>query len=48
MKQNEVMKLKTQFDAILHVMDDSKVEYWYARDLMAQLGYSKWENFLGC
>lgn len=45
MNKNEVVKLKTQFDAILNTMDDSRVEYWYARDLMTLLGYDKWQNF---
>jgi len=45
MKRNDVVKLKTQFDGILNVIEDSQVEFWYARDLMLQLGYSEWRNF---
>jgi DNA-damage-inducible protein D len=47
MNQNSIKELKTQFDKILNVMDDSKVEFWYARDLMATLGYDEWRNFSG-
>jgi len=32
------------FEAAAHLADD--VEFWYARDLQALLGYAKWDNFL--
>ncbi len=38
--------MKSEFDSILNVMDESSLEYWYARDLMVLLGYSKWDNFV--
>lgn len=47
MNKNEVIKFKTQFDAISNVIDNSQVEFWYARDLMGQLGYAEWRNFSG-
>lgn len=42
-----ISRLKSQFDTIVQsVVDDgADVEFWYARDLQAQLGYSRWENF---
>ena len=40
---NEVETINT-FDSIKHI-DANGNEYWYARDLMALLDYSKWENF---
>ena len=46
MKQSTLVKLKSQFDSILNVLDESSLEYWYARDLMVLLGYSKWDNFV--
>ena len=46
MKHNDLIKLKSEFDSILNVMDESSLEYWYARDLMVLLGYSKWDNFV--
>ena len=32
------------FESIKHI-DENNNEYWYARELMSALGYSKWENF---
>lgn len=37
--------LKNRFDSILNVEQDSKIEFWYARDLQKQLGYTEWRNF---
>lgn len=43
MDKSRIAQLKEQFDSILHV--DKDVEYWMARELQKQLGYTKWENF---
>ena len=32
------------FEDIKHIDEDGK-EFWYARELMVVLDYSKWENF---
>ena len=32
------------FEDIKHI-DENNIEYWYARELMPLLEYSKWENF---
>ena len=32
------------FENIKHIDENGK-EYWFARDLMPLLGYSKWERF---
>jgi len=45
MNKNTIIKLKTSFDAIQQTIPDSNVEFWYARDLMPELGYDRWENF---
>lgn len=45
MDKNKVIAIKLQFDEIIHVIEDTEVEYWYARDLMPLLGYERWENF---
>lgn len=45
MNKNDIARLKSAFDAIVQVVPDSEVEFWYARDLMPQLGYTKWQNF---
>ena len=26
--------------------DEPKIEFWFARDLQAPLGYARWKNFL--
>lgn len=49
MDQQSIIQYKTSFDAIASYIEGEdgkeKVEVWFARDLMSQLGYSKWENF---
>lgn len=45
MKKTDITKLKKSFDSIVQTVPDSDVEFWYARDLMPQLGYTKWQNF---
>ncbi len=47
MNKNDITKLKANFDSIANVMENSKIEFWYARDLMTLLGYSEWRNFTG-
>lgn len=44
MENNEIEKRKLTFDDLMQV-DEDGVEYWYARDLMELLGYTKWQNF---
>ena len=39
----KIMELKEKFDSIINT--EEKVEFWYARDLMVQLGYTQWRNF---
>ena len=49
MDKQSIIQDKTSFDAIASYIEGEdgkeKVEVWFARDLMSQLGYSKWENF---
>lgn len=45
MKSDIVQVLKSQFDAISQRLEEENVEFWFARDLMAPLDYSRWENF---
>lgn len=40
----KVEKTNKSFENIKHI-DESGVEYWYARELMTILEYNKWENF---
>lgn len=45
MTSNNLQQLKDQFDAIAQRTPNEKIEFWFARDLMEALGYSRWENF---
>lgn len=45
MSENEIIKLTEKtFEDIKHI-NENKVEYWYARELMIALGYSSWDKF---
>ena len=44
MDKKTIGTLKQAFDEILHTAEEN-VEFWYARELMAFLGYDRWENF---
>lgn len=45
MEKRKITEIKLQFDEIIHIVDDTDVEYWLARELMSLLGYERWENF---
>lgn len=45
MKNNFIDKTEKDFESIKHI-DENGVEFWYARELMITLEYSKWENFI--
>ena len=40
----KMMSVKNMLDSISH-LDTNGNPFWYARDLMGVLGYSKWKNF---
>lgn len=44
MDRQLINSLKLTFDDIAHETDDG-VEFWYARELQAILGYTEWRNF---
>lgn len=45
MEENQLVEqAKKTFEEIKHI-DENGNEYWYARELMKTLGYSKWGNF---
>lgn len=44
MDKQLIQELKLTFDDIMHVTEDG-VEFWYARELQAVLGYSQWRRF---
>ena len=41
-----VKKLQSHFDSLANTIPEEPVEFWFARDLQAPLGYAKWENFM--
>lgn len=45
MNSTTILAFKNGFDNITRIIPESETEFWYARDLMAQLGYERWGNF---
>lgn len=45
MENNITNKTERNFESIKHI-DENGVEFWYARELMEMLEYSKWGNFI--
>ena len=45
MDKNQIRVRKLQLDDLIHVDEETQVEYWLARELMQVLGYERWENF---
>ena len=46
MDKKMISQLTDSFDAIVQRTSEGNVEFWYARDLMEKLGYTKWQNFV--
>ena len=46
MDKKTIYEMKNAFDEIVKIIQEEAVEFWYARDLMALLGYDRWENFI--
>ena len=45
-EKSKLAELKEKFDSIINTEENEKIDYWYARDLQALLGYTQWRNFL--
>ncbi|MDV0446480.1 hypothetical protein MsAg5_03190 [Methanosarcinaceae archaeon Ag5] len=45
MKKEEIGQMTEIFDSISQRTPDENIEFWFARDLMELLDYSRWENF---
>jgi len=45
MSRYNIETLQSNFNEISHQLEDTNIEYWYARDLQKILGYSEWRNF---
>ncbi len=50
MEKTRILQLKSNFDEISHYINNKdnseQVEVWFARELQALLGYTRWENFI--
>lgn len=46
MTDTTLQVLKQRFDQLTQRIDEESIEFWFARDLMEPLGYSRWENFM--
>ncbi len=45
MKQELISQLHASFEQLVHVEEETKVEFWLARDLQRVLGYETWRRF---
>lgn len=45
MDKKRMETIKANFDIAIHKVDDTDIEFWYAREIMLPLGYERWENF---
>lgn len=45
MQPGAIQLMKDRFDALSQRTPEESVEFWFARDLMEPLGYTRWENF---
>jgi DNA-damage-inducible protein D len=46
MEKLVIQKLQSQFDTLSHTSPEENIEFWFARELLEPLGYSRWENFI--
>jgi DNA-damage-inducible protein D len=44
MEKELITRLHKNFEDFVH--NEDGVEFWFARDIQAPLGYTRWENFL--
>lgn len=45
MKKELIIQLHASFEQLVHVEEESGIEFWLARDMQTVLGYDRWENF---
>lgn len=45
-EKTKLIELKEKFDSIINTEEKENIEFWYARDLQIQLGYTQQRNFL--
>ncbi|MDP2893683.1 MAG: DNA damage-inducible protein D [Sulfurimonas sp.] len=45
MNEQLITTLQNEFNQLSNILEDSTIEYWYARDLQKILGYNNWDKF---
>lgn len=45
MDKQLISMLQTEFNQLSNTLEDSNIEYWFARDLQKVLGYNSWDKF---
>jgi DNA-damage-inducible protein D len=45
MKKELIVQLHASFEQLLHIEEQSGIEFWLARDLQEILGYQTWRSF---
>jgi DNA-damage-inducible protein D len=45
MKKELIVQLHASFEQLLHIEEDTGIEFWLARDLQDVLGYQTWRSF---
>jgi len=45
MKKELIEQLQNEFNDISNVVEETEIEFWYARDLQQILGYQSWDKF---
>lgn len=45
MDSKQIKSMQKVFDTLVKTVPEENVEFWFARDLMEALGYTRWENF---
>lgn len=46
MDKQLIQELQSSFNDISYLVQDTQIEFWYARELQNLLGYDRWENFI--
>ena len=41
-----ISQLRQSFGQLVNRIDNAASEFWYGRELMVELGYDRWENFV--
>ena len=46
MEKELIVQLHSSFERLVHVEEETGVEFWLARDLQVLLGYQTWRSFV--